>query len=44
MEPHHDEEVEGPVLEDCSHQPAHPGLAVVSFELEDEDNNANKGD
>ena len=32
------------VLGNGLHQPAHAGLAVISFKLEDEDDNANKGD
>jgi len=43
VESHHDEEVEGSVSEDRSHQPGHPGLAVISFQLEDEDDDANEG-
>ena len=44
MERRHDEEIQNTVLENGLHQPAHPGLAVVSFELQDEDDNANKSD
>jgi len=40
----HDEEVENAVLENRSQQPGHAGLTVVRFELEDEGDNANKGD
>ena len=44
MERRHDEEIQNTVLENGLHQPAHPGLAVVSFELQDEDDNTNKSD
>ena len=44
MERRHDEEIQNTVLENGLHQPAHAGLTVVSFELEDEDDNTNKGD
>jgi len=44
VERRHDEEVENAILENCSQQTSHAGLAVVSFELEDEGDNANKGD
>jgi len=44
VERRHDEEVENAVLENGLHQPAHAGLAVVSFEPEDKDHDANEGD
>ena len=44
MECRHDEEIENAIFENGLHQPAHAGLTVVSFEPEDEDDNANKGD
>lgn len=39
----HDEEIQDAILENRSHQPRHARLAVVGFELEDEDDNANQG-
>ena len=40
----HDEKIENAILENCLHQPGHSGLAMVSFKLEDEDDDANEGD
>jgi hypothetical protein len=39
----HGEEIQDSVLENRSQQPIHTQLAVVSFELEGEENNANEG-
>ena len=40
VEPGHDEEIENAILENRSHQPGHPGLAVASLEFQDEDDDA----
>ena len=43
VEPRHDEEIKNAILKKGSHQAGHARLALISLELEDEDNKANKG-
>ena len=44
VEPRHDEEKQNAVLENSPQQPAHVRLAVVSLQLQGEDDNANGGE
>lgn len=43
VEPRHDEEIKNAILKKGSHQAGHARLALISLELEDEDNKANEG-
>ena len=44
VEPCHNEEIKNAVLEDSSHQPGQTRLALIGFELRDEEDDANEGD